>query len=73
MENNYLTMNKTEFFDLMEQKANNYAYSIVVNADEHEDAVECIIADYMEGVSDAYKILEEQINNKIAEIGRAHV
>lgn len=46
-------MNYEEFVETIEK----YAKSCVCDADEHDDAVEAIAADYIEGAMRAFEIL----------------
>lgn len=48
-------MNYEEFVETIEKDAERYAKSCV--CDEHDDAVEAIAADYIEGAMRAFEIL----------------
>lgn len=50
-------MNYEEFVETIEKDAEQYAKSCVCDADEHDDAVEAIAADYIEGAMRAFEIL----------------
>lgn len=50
-------MTKEEFLDIIEARAAGYAEGSVYEPEEHEDAVETIIYDYVEGARAAYTIL----------------
>lgn len=50
-------MNYEEFVETIEKDAEQYAKSRVYDADEHDDAVEAIAADYIEGAMRAFEIL----------------
>lgn len=50
-------MNYEEFVKTIEKDAEQYAKSCVCDADEHDDAVEVIAADYIEGAMRAFEIL----------------
>lgn len=50
-------MNYEEFVEIIEKDAEQYAESCVCDADEHDDAVEAIAADYIEGAMRAFEIL----------------
>ncbi len=46
-----------EFYRKMKEKAKEYAYEMVMDPEEHQDAIECIIGDYMRGAQDAREYL----------------
>lgn len=50
-------MTKEEFGKLMTENAVAYATESVVDPEEHDDAVEAIITDYIEGGLKAYELL----------------
>lgn len=50
-------MTKEEFNKLIEDSAVEYAVSTVDNPDEHSDAVDAIVIDYVEGAIKAYELL----------------
>ena len=50
-------MNYEEFVEAIEKNDEQYAKSCVCDADEHDDAVEAIAADYIEGAMRAFEIL----------------
>lgn len=52
-------MEKEEFFDLMNERADNYAWEMIGDPENHQDAVERCKDDFMEGVYAAYETLVE--------------
>lgn len=50
-------MDKEEFLKLIRKRAKEYAHYIVVEAEEHQDAVYTIIYDYTSGALEAYRLL----------------
>lgn len=50
-------MNNQSFEQAIEEAALEYAKSIVMDSDEHDDAVDAIIEDYLAGAQKAYELL----------------
>lgn len=50
-------MNYEEFVEAIEKAADDYAKGCVMDADEHEDAVDAIASDFIEGAMKAYELL----------------
>lgn len=52
-------MKEAEFFNQMEQKAEQYANNTVAEPEKHIDAVCCVKSDFMEGVYAAWELLNK--------------
>lgn len=50
-------MTKEEFDQIILNKAEIYAREIVIDAEEHDDAVEAIMSDFIEGAETAWQLL----------------
>lgn len=45
------------FVEIMMHNASEYAIATVADPEQHEDAVQAVIEDYMQGAEDAWNIL----------------
>ena len=50
-------MNSQGFTQAIEEAALEYAKSVIMDADEHDDAVAAILEDYLAGAQKAYELL----------------
>lgn len=50
-------LSREEFIKEIEKAADDYARGCVMDADEHEDAVDAIASDFIEGAMKAYELL----------------
>ena len=50
-------MTKEEFDQIILNEAETYAREIVIDAEEHDDAVEAIMSDFIEGAETAWQLL----------------
>lgn len=50
-------MTKEEFDQIILNEAETFARDIVIDAEEHDDAVDAIMSDFIEGAETAWKLL----------------
>jgi hypothetical protein len=59
-------MKKEEFDEIIYNKAVDYAYDVILDPEDHLDAIDEVISDFMAGADCAWNLLRPNYNDKRA-------